>query len=142
MLEETGVPVTRDFGREVVNVANVYSPEIPPWRRMAGQNPDPSDRTILTIDVDESGGTDLEGYLNKATLALQDEYGSIDITGHNLQLTISGYRAYRIDFDAKDLRETCLFTKAGGKMYIFSFSNPTPFSSEVEAMYKSLIISP
>ena len=142
MLEETGVAVARDYGREVLNTGNLYSPEIPPWRRMAGQNPDPSDRTILTIDVDDSGETELEDYLNTATVALQHEYGSIEITRHNLQLSISGFRAYRMDFDAKDLRGTYLFTRAGGRMYIFSFSNPTPSSAEVEEMIRSITISP
>ena len=142
VLEETGVPVTRDYGRDVVSIANLYSPALPPWQRMAGQNPDPSDRTILTVDVDDAGETGLEDYFNRATVALQDEYGSIDITRHNLQLSISGYKAYRMDFDAKDLRGTYIFTKAGGRVYIFSFSNPTPYSSEVEAMYKSIVISP
>jgi len=140
--EETGVTVTRDYGREVLNIANIYSPEIPPWRRMAGQNPDPSDRTIMTIDVDDSGETELEDYLNRATVALQDAYGSIDITRHNLQLSISGFRAYRMDFDAKDLRGTYIFTRAGGKVYIFSFSNPTPSSAEIEEMIRSITISP
>jgi hypothetical protein len=142
VLEETGVPVTRDYGRDVVSIANLYSPALPPWRRMAGQNPDPSDRTILTVDVDDAGETGLEDYFNRVTVALQDEYGSIDITRHNLQLSISGYKAYRMDFDAKDLRGTYIFTKAGGRVYIFSFTNPTPYSSEVEAMYKSIVISP
>jgi len=142
VLEETGVPVSRDYRRDVVSIANLYSPAIPPWRRMAGPNPDPSDHTILTVDVDEAGVTDLEGYFNKVTVALQDEYGSIDITRHNLQLSISGYKSYRMDFDAKDLRGSYIFTKAGGRVYIFSFSNPTPYSSEVEAMYKSIVISP
>lgn len=142
VLEETGVPVTRDYGREVISIANLFSPEIPPWRRMAGNNPDPSDHTILTVDVDENGGTDLEGYFNRATVALQRGYGSIDITRHNFQLSIAGSRAYRLDFDAKDLRGTYIFTRAGGRVYIFSFSNPTPFSSEIEEMVRSIALAP
>jgi hypothetical protein len=142
MLEETGVSVTRDYGRDVINVANLYSPAIPPGRKMGVLNPDRSDNTILTIDVDESGATDFESYFNHATVALQDEYGKIDITRHNLQLRISGYKAYRMDFDAPDLRGTYLFTQADGTVYIFAFSNPTPYSSEVETIYRSIIISP
>ena len=142
ILEETGVAVTRDYGRDVVNIANLFSPAIPPWRKMTGPNPDPSDHTILTVDVDDAGVTDFEGYFNRVTVALQDEYGSIDITRHDFQLSISGYKAYRMDFDAKDLRGTYIFTKAGGYVYIFSFSNPTPYSSEVEEIYKSIVISP
>jgi hypothetical protein len=142
ILEETGVNVTRDYGRDVINVANLYSPAIPSGRKMAGLNPDTSDNTVLTVDVDEAGATDFEGYFNHVTVALQDEYGKIDITRHNLQLKISGYKAYQMDFDAKDLRGTYIFTKVDGTVYIFAFSNPTPYSSEVEAIYRSIIISP
>ena len=109
---------------------------------MAGLNPDTSDNTILTIDIDNSGVTDFDGYFNHATLALQNEYGKIDITKHNLQLKISGYKSYQMDFDAQGLRGTYIFTKAGGMVYIFSFSNPTPYSSEVVAIYRSIIIHP
>ena len=62
ILEETGVNVTRDYGRDVINVANLYSPAIPPGRKMAGMNPDTSDNTVLTVDVDEAGATDFGGY--------------------------------------------------------------------------------
>lgn len=142
ILEETGVNVTRDYGRDVINVANLYSQAIPPGRKMAGLNPDTSDNTVLTVDVDTAGVTDFEGYFNHVTVALQDEYGKIEITRHNVQLKISGYKAYQMDFDAKDLRGTYIFTNVGGTVYIFAFSNPSPYSSEVEAMYRSIIISP
>ena len=141
-MEETGVTVTRDYGRDVVNIANFYSPVIPPGRDTAGPNPDRSRNTILTIDIDKAGVTDFERYFNLVSLALQDEYGSIDITKHNLQLRISGYKSYQMDFDTATLRGTYIFTKVGGTVYIFAFSNPTPYSSEVEAMYRSVIISP
>ena len=85
ILEETGVNVTRDYGRDIINVANLYSPAIPPERKMTGPNPDTSDNTILTIDVDDTGVTDFEGYFNHVGLALQDEYVSMDITSHDLQ---------------------------------------------------------
>jgi len=47
-----------------------------------------SDNTILTVDVDDAGVTDFEGYFNRVVLALQDEYESMDITSHDLQLRI------------------------------------------------------
>ena len=56
-------------------------------------------------------------------------------------LKISGYKAYKMDFDAKDLRGKYLFTNVDGTVYIFAFSNPSPYSSEVEAMYRSIVIS-
>lgn len=142
MMEETGVVVTRDYGREVLNIANFFSPAIRPGRDMPGPNPDRSRNTILTIDADNAGETDLESYYNHAVLALQDEYGSIDITGHNAQIRISGYRSYQLDFDTDTIRGKYLFTKVGGTMYIFGFTNPSPYSSEVEAMYRSIIITP
>ena len=142
MMEETGVTVTRDYGRDVVNIANFYSPVILPGRDTAGPNPDRSRNTILTVDIDEAGVTDFESYFNRVVLALQDEYGSIDITRHNSQLRIYGYKSYQMDFDTATLRGTYIFTKVGGTIYIFAFSNPTPYSSEVEGIYKSIIISP
>ena len=141
IMEETGVNVTRDYGRDVINIANFYSPAITPQRRdLAG--PDTSRNTILTIDIDQADVTDFERYFNLVPFALRKEYGSIDITRHDLQLKISGYKSYQMDFDTDTLRGTYIFTKVGGTMYIFAFSNPTPYSSEVEAMYRSVIISP
>jgi hypothetical protein len=142
LLEETGVEVIRDYGRTVFNIANLFSPAIGPVRAMPGPNPDRSQYTILTVDVDPAAGADLEDYFNKAVLALQDEYGSITITRHSSQLSISGYRSYQLDFDAEDLRASYIFTKAGSSVYIFSFSNPSPYSAEVEAIYRSLVIAP
>jgi hypothetical protein len=142
LLEETGVEVIRDYGRTVFNIANIFSPAIGPGRAMPGPNPDRSQYTILTIDVDPAAGADFEDYFNKAVLALQDEYGSITITRHSSQLRISGYRSYQMDFDAEDLRASYIFTKAGSAVYIFSFSNPSPYSAEVEAIYRSIVIAP
>jgi hypothetical protein len=141
IMEETGVNVTRDYGRDVINIANFYSPAITPQRRdVAG--PDKSRNTILTVDIDEAGVADFERYFNLVPFALRKEYGSIDITRHNLQLKISGYKSYQMDFDTDTLRGKYIFTNVHGTIYIFAFSNPTPYSSEVEAMYRSVIISP
>ena len=142
LLEETGVEVIRDYGRTVFNIANLFSPAIGPGRAMPGPNPDRSQYTILTVDVDPAAGADFEDYFNKAVLALQDEYGSITITRHSSQLSISGYRSYQMDFDTEDLRASYIFTKAGSAVYIFSFSNPSPYSAEVEAIYRSIVIAP
>ncbi len=73
---------------------------------------------------------------------LQDEYELMAVTSRDQQLTISGYKACKMDFDTKDLREKYIFTNVDGTICIFPFTNPTPFSSEVEAMYRSVIISP
>ncbi len=142
MLEETGVNVTRDYGRKVHNIANLFSPAIPSGSRMPGPNPDRSQHTILTIDVDEAPGADFEDYFNRVPLSLRKEYGAIGITSHDLQLRVSGFKAYMLDFDAAELRGKYIFTRAGGRVYIFAFTNPSPHSSEVEALYRSIVISP
>jgi hypothetical protein len=56
--------------------------------------------------------------------------------------TFPGYKSYELDFDTKDMRGKYIFTNVHGTIYIFSFRNPSPYSKEVENIYKSIIISP
>ncbi len=149
MIEETGVVVDRDYGRTVLNIANLFSPDLTPAQiARGGPNPDQSPNTILTIDIDDAGVTDFDRYFGLASLALGREYESFTITKHNAQLQISvtntsrGYKSYRMDFDAKEMRGTYIFTDVDGTIFIFSFSNPSAYSSEVEEIYKSIVISP
>ena len=140
----------RDYGRTTVNIANLYSPDITAERqKLAGTNPDASTYTTLSIDVDPAPVSDFEQYFNLVTLALQKSYGSITITKHNYQLDISktdtnpeGYDAYQMDFDTKTMRGKYIFVDVDGTVYIFAFRNPSPYSSEVEEMYKSIVITP
>jgi len=145
--EPTQTSTEKDYGRSTVTIANFYSPAISSERALQAQpNVDESGYSTLIIDVDSNPGADLENYFNKATIALQTSYGSIDITKHNYQLKISptdsftGYRSYQMDFDTKDMRGSYIFTIAHGKGYIFSFRNPSPYSEEVMEMYKSIQI--
>lgn len=146
-LTEVGL---RDYGRTTVNIANIYSPDITEERKkLDGPNPDASTYTTLSIDVDPTPVSDFEQYFNLVTLALQKSYGSITITKHNYQLDLSktdanpeGYDAYQMDFDTKTLRGKYIFTDVDGTIYIFAFRNPSPYSSEVEEMYKSIVITP
>jgi len=139
----------RDYGRTTVNIANLYSPDITAERqKLAGTNPDKSTYTTLSIDVDPTPVSDFEQYFNLVTLALQKSYGSITITKHNYQLDISktdanpeGYDAYQMDFDTKTMRGKYIFADVEGTVYIFAFRNPSPYSSEVEEMYKSIVIT-
>lgn len=147
--EETGTRVFRDYGRNVINIANVYSPDITPDRALAAApNPDTSAYTLLSIDVEPAEVPDFERYFNLATLAVMDTYPSASITKRNVQLKISvtdtfpGYKSYELDFDTSDSRGKYIFTDAYGTVYIFAFRNPYPFSREVEDIYKSIIISP
>jgi len=140
----------RDYGRTTVNIANLYSPDITAERqKLAATNPDASTYTTLSIDVDPTPVSDFEQYFNLVTLALQKSYGSITITKHNYQLDLSktdtnpkGYDAYQMDFDTKTMRGKYIFADVDGTVYIFAFRNPSPYSSEVEEMYKSIVITP
>lgn len=140
----------RDYGRTTLNLANLYSPDITQERKdMDGPNPDKSTYSTLSIDVDMSPVTDFQQYFNLVTLALQKSYGSITITKHEYQLDISktdtnpdGYDAYQMDFDTKTMRGKYIFVDVDDTIYIFAFRNPSPYSSEVEEMYKSIVITP
>lgn len=146
--EDVGTTDMRDYGRSTVNVANFYSPTITPERKIKSEtNPDTSTYSVLSIDVDPTPVTDFEQYFNLVTLALQQKYGSITITKHNYQMEISGYDSYKLDFDTKTgentyLRGAYIFTDVDGTIYIFAFKNPSPYSAEVEAMWKSIKIVP
>ncbi|MDD5144178.1 hypothetical protein [Methanoregula sp.] len=135
----------RDYGRVTTNIANFYSPDVPYLSKRWNQsqpNIDKSNYTVMSIDVDPGTVTDFEQYFNLATLALQNTYGHITITKHNYQLKISGYDAYKLDFDTSldektDMRASYIFTDVDGTIYIFAFKNPSLYSSEVEEIYKS-----
>lgn len=147
--EEKGVSVTRDYGRTVINVANFYSPDITSARAVAAAaNPDKSRYTTLSVDVDPGKVPDFERYFNLATLAVQGRYEDVQITKRNVVLRISvtdtfpGYKSYELDFDTPDRRGRYLFTNVDGTIYIFAFRNPSPYSKEIEDIYKSIIITP
>ena len=146
--EEVSESGYRDYGRTTLNIANFYSPDITPdLRAKDGPNPDNSRYTTLSIDVDPNPVRDFEQYFNLATIALQKSYGTIDITKHNYQLKISrtdtfeGYKSYQMDFDTNTMRGTYIFTNVDGTIYIFAFRNPSPYSSEVQDIYKSIMIT-
>jgi len=147
--EETESMVVRDYGRDVMTIATIYSPEITSDRvNAAGSNPDKQKYTTLTIDVDPERSPDFEQYFNLATLAVQRRYEDVTITKRDVVLKISvtdtfpGYKSYELDFDAKDMRGKYIFTNADGTIYIFAYRNPSPYSKEVEDIYKSIMISP
>lgn len=147
--EEKGTGVFRDYGRNTINIANFYSPDITSDRAFAAApNPDKSAYTMLSIDVDPAAAPDFERYFNLVTLAVTDMYKSAKITKRNVQLKISvtntfpGYKSYELDFDTDDMRGKYIFTNVNGTVYIFAFRNPSPFSKEVEDIYKSIIILP
>ena len=140
--EELSSLALRDYGTTSMNIANFYSPTITvQW--MKDSNPDPSPYTTMSIDVDPNPVSDSDRYFNLATVALQKEYGSIDITKHNVMASVSGYKAYELDFDTKDMRRSYFFTNVDGIFYIFTVKNPTPYSADIDEMLKSIkIVSP
>jgi hypothetical protein len=148
--EESGVVVLRDYGRSVINIANFYSPSINSDRAFAASpNPDTLGYTILSIDIDPEAAPDFERYFNMATLAVGRQYEDLEITKRNVVLRLSitktfpaGYKSYELDFDAKDMRGKYIFTNVDGTVYIFAFRNPSPYSKEVEDIYKSVVIVP
>lgn len=135
----------RDYGRVTTNIVNFYSPDVPYLSKRWNQsqpNVDKSNYTVMSIDVDNGTVTDFEQYFNLVTLALQNKYGHITITKHNYQMKISGYDAYKLDFETSlnentDMRASYIFTDVDGTVYIFAFKNPSLHSSEVEEIYKS-----
>lgn len=148
-MEETSNTSMRDYGRNTINIANFYSPDITLERsKNAMPNPDLSTYTTLSIDIDPEPTKDFEQYFNLAVLALQKYYPYFDITKHNYQLNISvtdthpGYKSYQLDFDTYAKRGTYIFTNVDGTVYIFAFDNPTPYSKEVRDMYKAIRIIP
>jgi hypothetical protein len=139
-LSELGL---RDYGRTTINIANFFSPDITPERaREAGPNVDTAKYTILSIDVDPNPVSDFEQYFNFVTLALQNYYGHIDITKHDYQLKISNYPSYQLNFDILNKRRCYIFTNVDGTVYTFTFKNPSPYSKEIQDMYKSVKIIP
>ena len=148
--EETDITVLSDYGPDVINIANFYSPDITSDRAFAASpNPDTSGYTILNVDVDPVAASDFEQYFNLATIAIEKQYKDAEITKRNVVLKLSvtdtfpaGYKSYELDFDTKDMRGKYIFTNVHGTIYIFSFRNPSPYSKEVENIYKSIIILP
>jgi hypothetical protein len=140
----------RDYGRVTTNIANFYSPDVPYFSKRWNQsqpNVDKSNYSTMSIDVDPGTVTDFEQYFNLVTLALQNSYGHITITKHNYQMKISGYDAYKLDFetsidDNTEMRASYIFTDVDGTIYIFAFKNPSLYSTEVEEIYKSVKIVP
>jgi len=132
----TGV---RDYGKNTVNIANFYSPN-----EVLG---DTASYNSLSIDVDLDVKEDFDTYFNHATLALGKSYDP-QMEAHSYTRKISGYDAYELDFQSKDVKGTYIFTNAGGLMYIFAFKGPTkPLSvsalqGEIEGMQKSITLNP
>jgi hypothetical protein len=142
--------VYRDYGRNVLHIADITSPDITSDRAFAATpNPDTARQTTLSVDVDPGPVPDFERYFNLVTLAVEGRYESTEITKRNVVLRISktnadpdGYKSYELDFDTPTMRGRYIFTNVDGTIYVFAFRNPSPYSKEIENMYKSIVIQP
>jgi hypothetical protein len=131
----------RDYGTTTENIANFYSPNTIPG--------DQSSYVVLSVDVDQSPGTDFEKYFNNATLAVQKTYDVLtEVEVHSYTLMISGYKSYELDFQTDQVKGTYIFTSTENGMYIFSFKVQNKrqavqeFQSNIVDIYKSIRIHP
>jgi len=146
-IEKVSSLTLKDYGRTTRTVADLYSPDITPDRaRSAEPNPDDSRNTHLSIDIEPELITNFEGYFHNASLALDSKYRKYKITKHNYQLQMSvtddfsGYPSYQLNFDGTGVRGSYIFTNVDGKVYIFAFRNPSPYSQEVADIIRSVRI--
>ncbi|ABS56361.1 hypothetical protein Mboo_1846 [Methanoregula boonei 6A8] len=102
-----------DYGKMTRNIANFYSP-----------NATQVTYRTFSVDVDPSPGSDLEDYFNHATVALGKTYDPLTVTRHDAMYTVSGYRAYRLDFTKPDnTNEIVVFTITPDNVgYIFTYN--------------------
>ena len=129
----------RDYGTTTENIANFYSPYAIPN--------DQSSYVVLSVDVDQSPGTDFEKYFNNATVAVQKTYDVLtEVEVHSYTLMISGYKSYELDFQTDQVKGTYIFTSTENGMYIFSFkvqNKPQAvqeFQNNIVDIYKSIRI--
>jgi hypothetical protein len=131
----------RDYGTTTENIANFYSPNAIPN--------DQSSYVVLSVDVDQSPGTDFEKYFNNATVAVQKTYDVLtEVEVHSYTLMISGYKSYELDFQTDQVKGTYIFISTENGMYIFSFkvqNKPQAvrvFQNDIVDIYKSIRLHP
>ncbi|OPX62175.1 MULTISPECIES: hypothetical protein [unclassified Methanoregula] len=133
----------RDYGRRAVRIATFSSPVTIPG--------DAKSVNTLSVDIDENPGADFEAYFNQATLALQDYYKT-RLDSHSIvkssTLTVSGTKAYQLDFQTEVVKGYYIFTKTDKGMYILAFrgeNKPTAvraLQGRTEEIVKSVTIAP
>jgi len=136
--EEKTDTLLRDYGRVTTNIANLFSPTMPG-----------GSYTTLSIDVDPDPVPDGDRYFNLATIALQKEYGTIEITHHtqsgqsqtSFYQDCPGCKPYNLEFRTKTLERWYHFVDDNGRFYIITVNNPGLNYNEVVDMIKSLKIS-
>lgn len=132
--EELSETSLREYGRVTTNIVNFFSPSY--------GNKDAY--TTFSIDVDPQPVSDNDRYFNLATVAIQKEYGNIDITHHTQQYK-TGYaectvcKGYNLEFETKTLNRWYHFIDVDGTFYIITINNP---HNEASEMLRSIKIIP
>jgi hypothetical protein len=126
----------REYGRVTTNFANLFSPT------MANGN-----YMTVSMDVDPETVTDSDRYFNLATVAVQKEYGTIEITHHTQTgsgqtlSACSGCKQYNLEFKTKTVQRWYHFVDVGGIFYVVTINNPNIDYDQVNEMLKSIKIS-
>jgi hypothetical protein len=140
-IQELSETEPRDYGRNTTNIANFFSPDTPGLTMAT--NPDGHPYTTVSIDVDPNPVSDNDRYFNLATAALENKYGSIEITHHmqtgsfNRIEECSGCKDYNLEFKTKTVERWYHFSSVDGRFYIITINNPSLNNDEVYNMLKS-----
>lgn len=136
-METPGDTALRDYGQYTKNLANFYSPTVN------------GKYTTVSVDLDPQQVEDNDQYFNLATVAVQNYYGTIQITHHSqLSNAVSMISAcsvckhYNLEFDTKTLDKWYHFIDDDGTFYIFSVNNPDLNHDQVMELLKSVKITP
>ena len=129
----------REYGRVTTNIANFFSPT-------------ETDYTTVSIDIDPQPVTeeDSDRYFNLATVSIQKEFGSIEITHHQQQGP--GYKGpsecddckaiYNLEFKSERGSRWYQFINDDGTFIIITMKNPGFSHSDLLEMLSSIKIPP
>jgi starvation-inducible outer membrane lipoprotein len=144
-MEESSDTSLRDYGRVTTNIANFFSPTTYNGKYVT-----------FSIDVDPETISDNDRYFNLATVAVQNTFGTIEITHH----TQMGYtepctmcKTYNLEFEAdletrtdsgidkRTLQRWYHFIDADGTFYIITINNPGLAYDQAYEMLKSIKVT-
>lgn len=139
--EDLNAASQKDYNRSTVTIARFTSPVTAPGNAASAN--------VLTVDFDPSPATGFEDYFNQATLALQETYNTGDQgMAKSSTLTISGNKAYELDFQSREVKGSYIFVSTEKGMYIFAFrgqNQPIPvraLEGEIMGIINSIRINP
>jgi hypothetical protein len=139
MMVETPLDTAlRDYGQVMTNLANFSSPSVANEKY-----------TIVSVDVDPQLVSDNDRYFNLATVAVQKQYGTIEIIHHSqlgnaVSMIFSACdrcKHYNLVFETKTLDNWYHFVGADGTFSIFSINNPDLNHDQVLNLLKSVNVT-